>query len=233
MRAVSCIVFAFILAAGAAATFEAEKPETSHLAFVTQYVRELAAIENIRSSAEQELKEGQGTPGEVFSNGIHASTLIQLELRFQINTLKGMHLNQPFDQLIPNLTVFYERKIALHQRLIDIGSAFLAGPKPGVDYGKLAAEMPKIRAELEYIDHSQFDSTPLIFATLIDQKPDSKNHVSHLIITKAERAKLIDDLTGDFGAKLDQKDQNFTVSAASVLKVYFLKDYKCSDDPWE
>jgi len=117
--------------------------------------------------------------------------------------------------------------------MLDVGSAFLAGPKKGVDYGKLAAEMPKIRAELEYVDHSLFDATPLIFATLIDQKPDSKNHASHLIITKAERAKLIDDLTGDFGSKLHQKDQNFTVSGASVLKAYFLKDYKCSDDPWE
>ena len=73
----------------------------------------------------------------------------------------------------------------------------------------------------------------MIFATLIDQKPDSKNHVSHLIITKAERAKLLSELTGDFGSKLDQKDQNFTVSAASVLKAYLLKDFKCSDDPWD
>jgi hypothetical protein len=117
--------------------------------------------------------------------------------------------------------------------MIDISSAFLVGPKPDVDYGKLAAEMPKIRAELEYIDHTLFDATALIFATLIDPKPDSKNHLSHLIITKAERAKLIDELTGAFGSKLDQKDQNFTVSAASVLKAYFLKDYKCSDQPWE
>ena len=56
---------------------------------------------------------------------------------------------------------------------------------------------------------------------------------TRLIITKAERAKLLSDLTGDFGSKLDQKDQNFTVSAASVLKAYLLKDFKCSDDPWD
>jgi hypothetical protein len=231
MRVLSSIVFAFTLAVGAAPTFGAEKPETSHLAFVTEYVRELAVIESIRASGEQELK--KSTKDEQFSSAIHVSTSIQLELRSQIRMLRGMHLNAPFDQLIPNLTDFYQDKIALHQRIIDIGSAFIAGPKPGVDYGKLAAEMPKIRAQLEYVDHSLFDATPLIFATLIDQKPDSRNHVSHLTITKAERAKLIDDLIGHFGSKLDQKDQNPTVSAASVLKAYFLKDYKCSDEPWD
>jgi hypothetical protein len=64
-------------------------------------------------------------------------------------------------------------------------------------------------------------------------KPDSKNHASHLIITKDERAKLISYVADSFGSKLDQKDQNFTVSAASVLRGYLLKDFKCSDDPWD
>jgi hypothetical protein len=73
----------------------------------------------------------------------------------------------------------------------------------------------------------------LVFATFIDEKPDSKNHASHLIITKAERAQLLKDLTTDFGSKLDQKGQNYTVGAASVLKAYLLKDFKASDDPWE
>src|ERR1700732_3549148 len=102
--------------------------------------------------------------------------------------------------------------------MIDISSAFIVAPQPDVDYGKLVAEMPKIRADLDYTDHALFDAIPLIFATLIDERPDSQNHVSHLIITKAERAKLLNDLTGDFGSKLDQKDQNYTVSAALVLK---------------
>jgi hypothetical protein len=231
MKVASHIVFAFTLAAVAISTFGADKPETSHLAFVNEYIRELAANEDTRAAGEQEIK--QGTKDDALSIEIHAGTLIQLELRSQIRMLKDMRLKPPFDGLIPDITGFYEQKIALHQRLIDISGSFLAGPKPGVDYGKLAAEIPKIRAKLEYVDHALFDATPLVFATLIDQKPDSKNHVSHLIITKAERAKLIDDLTRDFGPKLDQKDQNSMVSAASVLRAYFLKDYKCSDDSWE
>jgi hypothetical protein len=68
---------------------------------------------------------------------------------------------------------------------------------------------------------------------LSGSKPDSKNHLGHLIITRAERAKLIHDLTMDFGTKLDKKNQNSTVSSASVLRTYLLKNYKCADDPWE
>jgi hypothetical protein len=210
---------------------QAKKPETSHLVFVTEYIRELAAIENIRASGEKELK--QGTTDETFTNMIHSSTLFQLELGSQISMLKGMNLKSPFEDLIPNIITFYERKMELWKRMTDIGSAFIGGPKQGVDYSQLGAEMPQVRAKLEYIDHALFDVSPMIFATLIDMKPDSQNHASHLIITKAEREKLIADITNDFGPKLDEKDQNFTVSAASVLKTYLLKDYKCSDDPWD
>ena len=78
--------------------------------------------------------------------------------------LKGMRLNAPSDSLIPNITAFYERKIALWRRMREISSAFIGGPKEGVDYSKLAAEMPKLRGELDFIDQSLFEATPLVFA---------------------------------------------------------------------
>jgi hypothetical protein len=208
-----------------------ETPETPHLAFVTEYIRELAAIEDIRASGEKELKKGK--QDEVLSTAIYTSTRMQLELRSDVKMLSDMRLKDPFDFLLPDITAFYEQKIELHQKLIDIASAILAGPKPGVDYGKQIAEMPKIRASLDDIDHTLFQAAPTIFATLIDPKPDSKNHASHLIVTKAEKKKLIEDLDLYFGTKLDQKDQNYTVGTASVLKGYFLKDFKCADEPWE
>ena len=231
MRPLSCAVLTLVFA-GASSAFGADKQETSHLAFVTEYVRELAAIENIRAAAERQQK--QDPKEEVFSNAVYTSTRIQFELRSEVRQLKGMRLNPPLETLIPDLIGFYERKIELHQKMIDISSAFVVpDPKPGIDYAALAAEVPKIRAALDYIDESVFQAAPLIFATLINMKPDSKNHASHLIITKAERAKLVDDITTNFGTKLDQKDQGYIVSAASVLRDYLLKDFKSSDDPWE
>ena len=224
------IFFAIALAASGSPAFAQDKPETSHLVFVSEYIRQLGATEDLRESGERELKQD---PKASFSTMIHTGTLFQLELRSQIAVLKGMRLNAPYDDLIPTITGFYVDKITLWQKIIDSSSAFLAGPKPGVDYNKLATEVPQVRAQLEFIDASLFKATPLIFATLINEKPDSKNHASHLIITKAERAKLIHDLKTEFGAKLDQKNPNYTVGSARVLKGYFLKDYKCSDDPWD
>jgi hypothetical protein len=197
--------------------------------FVSEYVRELGAIENIRAGAEQEIKEKSPN---ILADCIRNSTRFQLELRSEISIIRGITLHAPLDDLIPHLAEFYQQKIALYQQLSDSCSVLMAGPQPNVDYANVASEAPKINAQLEYIDHALFDATPLIFATLIDQKPDAENHLSHLVITRAERDKLVSDLTLEFGQKLNEKNQNFTVSAASVLKAYLTKDYKCADDPW-
>ena len=217
-------------AANKTTTRPANKPETPHLEFVTEFIRELAAIQDIREAAESDLKQD---PQAVFSNCIHSSTLMQLELGSHISQLKGMRLDDPFSDLIPNIIESYQDKIELWQQMIDICSAFVGGPKPNVDYTKLAADMPKTRAKLDFIDKALFEATPAIFMTLIDSKPDSNGHASHLIITKAERAALIKQIDTDFGSKLDEKGANYTVSAAWVLKKGLQKDFKCSDDPWD
>jgi hypothetical protein len=209
------------------------KPETPHLEFVTEYIRELAEVERIRAAGEAENNQDKKDDKLPFASGIHTSTLFELELGSQVQMLKSMHLSKPFDFLIPNITAFYERKIVLWRRMREISSAFIGGPKDGVDYSKLAAEVPQIRGELEFIDKSLFEAAPGVFATLIDIKEDSKGHASHLIITKEQKATLISKLDDSFGVKMDQKDQNYTVSAASVLKAYLNKDFKCSDEPWE
>lgn len=222
------MVFAF---SAFAAPQKLEKAETPHLAFVKEYIRELSAIEDIRAAGEKQLKDG--TKDAAFTAAIYMSTRMQIELRSDISMLRSMHLKKPFDFLVPDITAFYEQKVQLHQELIDIASAILSGPKPGVDYGKMVAKMPKIRAQLDDIDQTLFQAAPAIFGTLIDPKEDSKNHASHLLVTKAERKDLIDDLNLRFGAKLEEKEPNYTVGAATVLKGYFLKDFKCSDEPWE
>jgi hypothetical protein len=210
------------------------KPETPHLEFVSEYIRELAAVEEIHAKGEEENNQDKKDDQLPFSGAVHTSTLFELELGSQVKMLKGMRLNTPFDTVIPSITTVYEEKIVLWRRMREIASAFIGGPKDGVDYGKLAAEMPQIRAKLEYLDQTLFqDVTPLVFATLIDMKADSKGHANHLIIAKEERAGLISKLNDSFGAKLDQKNQNYTVSAASVLRDYLNKDFKCSDEPWD
>jgi hypothetical protein len=144
-----------------------------------------------------------------------------------------MQLEPPFDEVTPHIIYLYEQKIRLHKKVIATSKVMLAGPKANEDYSSMVAEMPEIRAFLDDTEHSLFKVTQMVFLLLIDKRPDSKNQLNHLVITNAERTKLINDIDVDFGAKLEQKNSNYTVSSAALLKAMLLKDYKCADDPWQ
>jgi hypothetical protein len=116
---------------------------------------------------------------------------------------------------------------------MDISTKFLDGPKPGVDYQTLAAKMPEIRAELEAAQKTVFEAAALVFMTLIDQKPDSQGHVSHLLITKDEKADLQDQLDIMLKGEPDKGDHDYYISAAMILRGGLQKGHKCADEPWE
>ena len=166
------IIFVFTL--GAVSQVLAK--ETPPLAFVTEYIHELKANENARAKAECKLNASK-TPRDKMLNAIHSYTLINLDLRSQISALKNMHLPPQFANLIPNIINWYAKKIDCYDQLIKISSIMVAGPQPGVDikyYGQLSALVPQRRALINYVDETLFKITPMIFMTLIDQKPDSK-----------------------------------------------------------
>jgi hypothetical protein len=225
-KAVSVVATALLFCTTGA---KAQAAETPHIQFVQEYIRELSEMEDIRASAEVDLKRKDTNQ---FADAIHWSTRNQLALRTNISILNGMHISGDLGFLIPHIVAFYQQKLDIHERLIAIATEFMSGPKPGVDYGKLAAEMPKLQATLEYTDESFLKMSAMVFVTLIDPKPDSANHMSRLIITSAERQDLLNKLKTDFGTKLDQKHENNFVGSAEVLRSYLRKDkgYKCSDE---
>ena len=181
------------------------KPETPHLEFVKEFIRGLASIEDVRDTSEQDFAEARkkGTVSKIFTSAIYASTRIQLELGTQINVLSGMSLNAPFDTLIPNISDLYRDKIKLHQVLIDVSTTMLKGPKPSNDYSDELGAEASARAGLDSDDHALLAASALVFMTLEDMRPDSKNHVSHLIITRAERDDLVSDITSVSYTHLD------------------------------
>jgi len=81
-----------------------------------------------------------------------------------------MRLKPPFDTLPDTIVDIYSQKIELYNSQVAISQALLSGPKPDVDYGLMTAELPKITAKMEYVDNTLFKATPLVFATLIDEK---------------------------------------------------------------
>jgi len=231
-RALATLLLSAGFAAGQTKPAPLPKPETTHLRFVKEYVRELIEDESLRATGEKEISQAK-TLNEQFSADIYASKSIQLELRSQISMLKSMHLNDPFDTLIPNLISFYKNQIELHQELIDISGKFLAGPKPGVDHQALVTKVPEIRAELDAVGKGVFEAAALVFMTLIDPKPDSQDHVSHLLITKAEKTDLQNQLDILLKDIPDKGDHDYYISAAMVLRGGLQKEYKCADEPWD
>ena len=212
------------------ATRPANKRETPHLEFVTEYIRELAAIQDIRDAAESEIR--SKIRRRCFRTCGHSSTLMQLELGSQIGQLKGMRLDDPFSDLIPNIITFYQDKIELWQQMTDICSAFVGGPNPNVDYAKLAADMPKTRAKLDFIDKALFEATPAIFMTLIDSKPDSNGHASHLTITKAD-ARISSSRLTQTSDQSSRRRALLHGQRGMGFEKGLQKDFKCSDEPWD
>jgi hypothetical protein len=207
----------------------ADVAETPHVEFVREYVRELAEMENIRAGAMADLKRKEANP---LLDGIHWSTSSQLALRTSIGILSGMRISGQFGSPVPQIIAFYKQKLDIHGRLIAISTEFMSGPKPGADYGKMVAEMPKLRAMLDSVDESLMQLSTLVFVTVIDEKPDKAGHLSRLTITRDERRDLLRQLQTSFGVKLDQNNEDYFVDAAEVLRSLLRKDkgYKCSDE---
>lgn len=214
---------------------ESYAQETRRYDVVAEYIREFSATEDARTLAYNELKGvASGDNAALMMTAIRSSARMSLELKTSIGVLKKMKLKKPFETLIPNTIGFYSQKIALYDDMSTVAKFMLAGlmgvHKPGVDYSPYVTKMPEINAKLEYIDKALFESTPLIFAVLIDQKPDSENHLSHLLITKVQRQELVDKINKSFGEKLDKGSPSNVINSAAIIRSYLLK-FKCSDDP--
>jgi hypothetical protein len=210
----------------------AQRPETPHLEFVKLYIDQLEAIEGIRDAAAKEPSTDPDT--QRVADCVHTMTQYKLELFTQISAMRGVHLNKPFDWLPEGIADYNQQELALYKQYADGCATLLEGPKPNVDYGKITAALPNIRAQIEFIDQGIFKTAPAVFATLIQQKPNLRGGLDHLIIKKSERAELIDRIKGSFGDKLNQHDQNYIASTASVLESYLeKKGYKCFDEPWD
>jgi hypothetical protein len=213
-------------------SFPVQASETPPIQFAQEYIRELGVLEDLRSEAAADMKEKSANKLQPFIIGIHSFTRMQNAIRTNVYVLKKMQLSPPNESDIKSLTDIYEVQIEIYRRMISISTEIISGPKPNVDYGALMADMPKLRADLEDTNQSLFQMANLVFAMLIDMRPDKNNHASHLVITRDERQALIDSLNRRFGSKLDKKDQNYIVSGAWLLRANLQKDFKCSDDPW-
>ena len=180
----------------------AENEQTDPIVFVQEYIRDIGAAEHLRAQAETELTEA-GT--DRLAAMIHSGTRMSLQLRSEANVLNKMRLLPPSENTPAQFAQLLEQKAELNESMVDLADKMMRGPQPGVDYGKLAATAPGLRAMLEETDEALFEATLLVFATSISEIPDAKGHANRLIISKAVRTKLVYDLELEFGDLLQSK----------------------------
>jgi len=221
-------LMAFTLAMFSGASYA---QDTLRYDVVSEYVRQLGTTHELHEIASKEFKEAR-TLNDRMADIIRNNTRVKLELNRNIYTFKGMKLKPPFEWVLPNFIALYEQKIEHFDTMAQIASEMVAGPKPGIDYGKMAATMPELTAKIEYIDKSVYEATPAFCLLLVDEKPDSKGLVSHLVITRSQRTQLIRRIDNFFGARLRDKNPNYTVGSAVLIKTCLVGDRKSSDDPW-
>ena len=208
--------------------------ETPPFEVAQEYVRELGEMWAIQQQVDQEMvedKTAEDPANKAIMTTIRNATRVKLAMKTNIAMLGGMKMTRPgHEETLGLLTSFYQAKIDLNDQLIQIATAFIV-PKKGVDYGKLAAQVPEITAKLEDVDKSLFEMTALVFMSFIDMKADSQNRANHLLITKEQRDRLVWSINNSFRASLE-KDRRYVVSEALLVKTKLL-EFKCSDEPWE
>ena len=216
--------------------------DTPPFVLVTEYIRELWDLWAVQYTVDADMREDKANPETSsaatrgLATGIRNSTRIIISLRTNIRELKQLRLTKrPFDTLLDMQARLYQQKIERHEELKTMSSQFLAGlagaAPPGLDLTKILKRFPEITAELEDIDRTCMQLTILWFGLLVDDKADSLDHCSHMVITRAQRDELVHKLDQAYGTSMET-DKRFNPASASILK-FKLLEFKCADDPWE
>ena len=199
--------------------------------FIGLYVHQLAELETIRDRAEADLIIGDASDRVLECVGY--AERADLELGAAINGLKNVRVTSQYAEAsdAPEAIVaFYEQKRDLFRQMSGVCTAVASGPKPGVDYQALPAQIAKIRARMEFVDRGQLNASTLAFFTLLSATPDKFGKMSHLSITNEQKAALLSQIENSFGAKLDHYPMQPAVAAMAIYRDK-LREFAASDQP--
>jgi TPR repeat protein len=204
------------------------------LEFVQKYIHAVSSIEYIRATSEKELA-AEPDSTQITLTCIRSTEALNLELLASIAIMNSTHLQTGFgaDEAPQLAAGYFALKREAENELGSICASAIAdeSKKSGVDYGAILVNMAKITARINYIDKLIYQNSGLVFMTLISKRPDSQNHMSHLVITRSERAALLETIVASFGDKLEKPDKKYTV-AIGQLFIDKLTEFRPFDDPW-
>jgi hypothetical protein len=204
----------------------------ARIALAQEFVRELEVLYRLQETAKTELAEDDSPNGKLMT-GIRVGSRTVLEMADSINRLKMIsNLDPKWAQFRDMLKELDEDRILTVGELTRGAKMILAGPEPGVNYGKLAARAPELTAQIENTDKSFFTMAQAMFFALVDEtRVGADGNVHHLLLTKNDRTSMVQLIDEVFGPTLEDKKASSIVSSAWAMKYGLTRpNYKAADE---
>jgi hypothetical protein len=204
---------------------------TARIALVQEFVREMEVLYRLQETAKKEFAEDTSGPGKLMT-GIRVGSRTILEMNDSINRLNILKVDGTWAEFRDLLKQLHQERIGITQEMNQASKMLLAGPEPGVNYGKLTARAPELTAQAEAIDKSIFTMAKAMFFALVDDaRVGADGNLHHLLLTKKDRTSMVQLIDKAFGAILEDKNANYIVSAAWVIKYGLTRPhYKAADE---
>jgi hypothetical protein len=204
----------------------------ARVALAQEFVREMEVLYRLQETAKKEFAEDSSDNGRLMT-GIRVGSRTLFEMNESIGRLSRINLDAEWTKFRDLLQRAHQQRMETVQELNLGAKMVLAGPEPGVNYGKLAARAPELTAQIEQIDKSMFTMAQAMFFALVDEDrvgADGKLH--HLLLTKKDRINMVQLIDKMFGpATLEDKNASRIVSAAWAIKYGLTRPiYKGADE---
>ena len=208
--------------------------KTARIALVREFVREMEVLYRLQETAKKELAEDSSPTGKL-TTSIRVGTRTLYEMQESISRLNmiGVGVDDRWAEFRDLLKQFHNERMGVVQEMNQMTKAILSGPVPGVNYGEMTARAPELTATVEQIDKSMFTMAQALFFGLVDEgRVAADGNLHHLILTKKDRAAIIQTIDTAFGQTLDDKNATHVVSAAWAIKFGLTRPiYKSADEP--
>ncbi|MGQ0531058.1 MAG: hypothetical protein ACT4OF_00015 [Caulobacteraceae bacterium] len=203
----------------------AQSTDAAPFQFVQGYIRAIGRIESIRRAADEQ---GATAPADC----VRTMTRFRLEMIAEAEAMSSIELVGLASGANNQVAEVLRRKAQIYSHFVEVCAALMRGPERGVDYGALGARLPQYTAQLEFLDDSLLQFTPVVFSALLDtERPNAQDHVDRLVISGAERRVLIDQIDRWFVPGRAARG-NYMEASAAVLRSHLTNTrFKSADDP--
>jgi hypothetical protein len=206
--------------------------KAGRIALVQEFVREMEVLYRLQETAKKEFAEDGSETGKRLMTAIRVGTRTVFEMNDSINRLNIIKVDGRWAEFRDMLAQLHQRRIVTVQEMNHGAKMLLAGPEPGVNYGKLTARAPELTAQVEEIDKTIFNMAQAMFFALVDDaRVGADGNLHHLILTKKDRTNMVQLIDKAFGPTLEDNNATYIVSSAWVIKYGLTQPhYKAADE---